>query len=116
MICLACLYIYLNLNQSHHDFFNYPLTHCYPNGSVLSSRQIEVDKIVINICDQQSQCPQLVRICARGELPIDLLFYKVSVSPTLFLDQGSQSRGPRAACGPPDAFVRHANLSKLYEL
>ena len=28
------------------------------------------------------------------------------------LEQGSQTRGPRAACGPPDALVRPANTSK----
>ncbi len=28
------------------------------------------------------------------------------------LEQGSQTRGPRASCGPPDAFVRPANTSK----
>ncbi len=28
------------------------------------------------------------------------------------LDQGSQTRGPQATCGPPDAFVRPRNTSK----
>jgi hypothetical protein len=28
------------------------------------------------------------------------------------LSQGSQTRGPRAACVPPDAFVRPANIPK----
>ncbi len=27
--------------------------------------------------------------------------------------QGSQARGPRAACDPPGAFVRPANISKI---
>ncbi len=30
-------------------------------------------------------------------------------------EQGSQTRGPRAACGPPNAFVRPANTSKNAE-
>jgi hypothetical protein len=29
------------------------------------------------------------------------------------LEQGSQARGPRAACGPPDAFVRPVIISKI---
>ncbi len=32
------------------------------------------------------------------------------------IDQGSQTRGPRAACGPPEAFVRPANISKMTKL
>jgi hypothetical protein len=28
------------------------------------------------------------------------------------LNQGSQTRGPRAVCGPPDTFVRLANILK----
>ncbi len=32
--------------------------------------------------------------------------------PSHTLTQGSQTRGPQAACGPPDAFVRPANTSK----
>ncbi len=31
------------------------------------------------------------------------------------INQGSQTRGPRAACGPTDAFVRPANTSKKYQ-
>ncbi len=27
--------------------------------------------------------------------------------------QGPQARGPRAVCGPPDAFMRPANISKI---
>jgi hypothetical protein len=28
------------------------------------------------------------------------------------IEQGSQTRGPRAACGPPDALVRLVNIAK----
>ncbi len=28
------------------------------------------------------------------------------------VDQGSQTQGPRATCGPPDAFVRPLNILK----
>jgi hypothetical protein len=31
---------------------------------------------------------------------------------TIALNQWSQTRGLRAACSPPDAFVRPANISK----
>jgi hypothetical protein len=31
----------------------------------------------------------------------------------LALNQGSQTRGPRAACVPPDAFVRPVSISKI---
>ncbi len=31
----------------------------------------------------------------------------------VWLNQGSQTRGTRASSGPPDAFVRLANISKL---
>ncbi len=33
-------------------------------------------------------------------------------SSTKVVDQGSQTRGPRTACGPPDAFVWPARISK----
>jgi hypothetical protein len=32
------------------------------------------------------------------------------------LDQGSQTRGPRAACGPPDAFVWPSRISKAEKI
>jgi hypothetical protein len=52
---------------------------------VLTSQQISIDKIIFNICDQQSQCPPLVRICAKRELPTDFLFHKVSILPPIYL-------------------------------
>jgi len=36
--------------------------------------------------------------------------------PIFGLSQGSQTRGPRAACGPQDVFVRPATSLKLLKL
>ncbi len=43
-----------------------------------------------------------------------LMFLKSSIDHSI--DKGSQTHGPRAACGPPDVFVRPATSLKLFKL
>ncbi len=46
------------------------------------------------------------------DLTLIFLAHRDGVIKYVCLDQGSQTLSPRAACVPPDAFVRPANISK----